>query len=115
MLSMLNDNQEARQFMKYIATPGAQSIWLSELGKLGTHNRVNPNVYPDDITRKMAAFLNEAETFRFDASDSMPASIGSGAFWQGILDYVSSEDLEGVLESIEQNADEAYSSGEATN
>ena len=115
MLSMLNDNQEARQFMKYMATPGAQSIWLSELGKLGTHNRINPNVYPDNITRKMAAFLNEAETFRFDASDSMPASIGSGAFWQGILDYVSGQNLDGVLEKIEENADDAYSSGEATN
>lgn len=115
MLSMLNDNQEARQFMKYMATPGAQSVWLSELGKLGTHNRINPNVYPDDITRKMAAFLNEADTFRFDASDSMPASIGSGAFWQGILDYVGSQDLDSVLEKIEENADDAYSSGEATN
>ncbi|MFO7815874.1 MAG: ABC transporter substrate-binding protein [Halanaerobiales bacterium] len=115
MLSMLNDNQEARQFMKYISTPGAQSIWLSELGKLGTHNRINPNVYPDDITRKMAKFLNEADTFRFDASDSMPASIGSGAFWQGILDYVSGEDLNDVLEGIEENADDAYGSGEETN
>lgn len=115
MLTMLNDNQEARQFMKYMATPGAQSVWLSELGKLGTHNRINPNVYPDDITRQMAAFLNEADTFRFDASDSMPASIGSGAFWQGILDYVGGQNVDSVLEKIERNADDAYSSGEATN
>ena len=115
MLSMMNDNEDARKFMQYLATPGAQSIWVSELGKLGTHNRINPNIYPDDTTRQMAEFLNNAETFRFDASDSMPAAIGSGAFWQGILDYVSGQDLDSVLENIEANADDAYSSGDATN
>ncbi|MBS3810567.1 MAG: carbohydrate ABC transporter substrate-binding protein [Halanaerobiales bacterium] len=115
MLSMINDNQEARQFIKYLATPGAQSIWLSELGKLGTHNRINPNVYPNDITKQMAEFLNNAETFRFDASDSMPAAVGSGSFWQGILDYVSGQDLDSVLEQIERTADDSYSTGEATN
>jgi len=115
MLAMINDNQDARQFMKYMTTPGAQSIWLSELGKLGTHNRINPSVYPNDITRQMAAFLNDAETFRFDASDSMPASIGSGAFWQAILNYVSGDNLDNILEDLENKADEAYSTGEATN
>lgn len=115
MLSMMNDNEDARKFIKYMATPGAQSIWLSELGKLGTHNRINPNIYPDETTRQMAEFLNNAETFRFDASDSMPAAIGSGAFWQGLLDYVSGQDLDSVLENIEERADDAYSSGDATN
>ncbi|MCF8008255.1 MAG: ABC transporter substrate-binding protein [Halanaerobiales bacterium] len=115
MLSMMNDNPDARQFIKYMVTPGAQSIWLSELGKLGTHNRINPNVYPDDTTRKMAEFLNSAETFRFDASDSMPASIGSGAFWQAILDYVGGTSLDSVLQNLENSADDAYNSGSATN
>src|SRR5690554_102975 len=94
MLSMMNDTPEARAFMNFMATPGAQSIWVAEIGKLGINNRINPNVYPDDLTRKMAAMLTDASVFRFDGSDSMPGAVGSGSFWQGILDYVGGQDLD---------------------
>jgi len=108
MISMMNDTPEARAFMRFLATPGAQSIWVSELGKIGINKRINPNVYPDDLTRKMAQALQDASTFRFDGSDMMPPAVGSGAFWTGILDYVSGSDLDSVLEYIESVAQEAY-------
>lgn len=115
MLGVMNDTPEAQAFVRYITTPGAQSIWVSELGKLGINKRINPNVYPDDLTRLMAQMLKDASVFRFDGSDSMPGAVGSGAFWQGVLDYVSGQDLDSVLEYIESAADDAYLTGKATN
>lgn len=56
----------------------------------------------------MAQALQDASTFRFDGSDMMPPAVGSGAFWTGILDYVSGSDLDSVLEYIESVAQEAY-------
>ena len=38
----------------------------------------------------------------------MPAAVGSGSFWTGILDYVSGEDLDSVLKRIEATAVDAY-------
>jgi len=38
----------------------------------------------------------------------MPAAVGSGSFWSGILDYVGGEDLDSVLERIEETAVDAY-------
>lgn len=38
----------------------------------------------------------------------MPSAVGSGSFWTGIMDYVNGQDLDQVLETIEQSADEAY-------
>lgn len=108
MLSMMNDHSAARKFMKFMASPGAQQIWVSELGKLGINEEINPNAYPDDLTRDMASMLKDAETFRFDASDSMPSSLGSGAFWNQILDYVRGEDIDKVLERLEETAQEEY-------
>lgn len=108
MFVMFNDTSEAEALMRYLATPGAQEIWLAATGKLSTNRRVNPSVYPDELTRKAAQMLANAKTFRFDASDLMPASVGSGTFWSGILDYVSGEDLNTVLEEIEDSAVEAY-------
>jgi len=108
MLAMFNDTAEARAFMEYVASAPAQEIWVGELGKLAPNQKVDPMVYPDDITRKAAEFLGEASVFRFDGSDLMPAAIGSGAFWTGILDYISGESLSNVLMQIETNALDAY-------
>jgi alpha-glucoside transport system substrate-binding protein len=38
----------------------------------------------------------------------MPGAVGSGAFWEGILDYVSGEDLDNVLEYIESISQDTY-------
>ncbi len=108
MLAMFNDTPEARAFMNYIASAPAQEIWVGELGKLAPNQKVNPMVYPDDLTRKAAQFLGEASVFRFDGSDLMPAAVGSGSFWTGILDYVSGEPLMNVLMQIEASALDAY-------
>ncbi|MBE0477662.1 carbohydrate ABC transporter substrate-binding protein [Candidatus Aerophobetes bacterium] len=108
MFAMFNDTPEARALMRYLVTAGAQEIWVAQLGKLSANRRVNPNAYPDDLTRKAADILSTAPTFRFDASDLMPAAVGSGSFWTGILDYVGGEDLDSVLRRIEATAVEAY-------
>ena len=108
MLAMFNDTPEARAFMEYIASAQAQEIWVGELGKLAPNQKVDPMVYPDDITRKAAKFLGEASVFRFDGSDLMPAAVGSGAFWTGILDYISGYPLPEVLAQIEAAAVDAY-------
>jgi len=108
MFAMFNDTPEARALMRYLATAGAQEIWVAQLGKLSANRRVNPNAYPDDLTRKAARILASAETFRFDGSDLMPAAVGSGSFWSGVLDYVGGEELDSVLERIEEVAVEAY-------
>lgn len=114
MIGVFRDTPETRALIRYLATPGAQEIWVAELGKLSANKRVNPNAYPDEITRQMAKTLVEAEVFRFDGSDLMPPAVGSGAFWEGVLMYVGGEDLDSVLEFIEAAADDAYTSGAAT-
>jgi alpha-glucoside transport system substrate-binding protein len=108
LFSIFNDTPEARAFMRYLITPGAQEIWVAALGKLSANGRVNPNAYPDELTRKAAEILVGAKTFRFDGSDLMPAAVGAGTFWSGILDYVGGENLDTVLEAIEASAVDAY-------
>lgn len=108
MFAVFNDTPEAQALMRYLATAGAQEIWVVQLGKLSANKRVNPNAYPDDLTRKAAQILASTQTFRFDASDLMPAAVGSGSFWSGILDYVGGEDLDSVLKRIEETAIDAY-------
>jgi len=105
---MLRDTPEARAFMQYLATAKPHEIWAARGGFISPHRGVNLDVYPDDITRKQAEVLAGAEVFRFDGSDLMPAAVGAGTFWTGVMDYVGGEDLDTVLEAIEASAVDAY-------
>ena len=105
---MFNDTPEARALMRYLATPGFEEILVAETGWLSANKRVGLGAYPDELTRKAAQILIQAPIFRFDGSDLMPASVGSGSFWTGILDYISGENLDTVLKKIEDSAVEAY-------
>lgn len=108
MVGQFNNTPEAAAFMNFMASAEAQEIWVNRLGKLGTNNKIDLAVYPDDLTREMAVLLNEADVFRFDGSDSMPAAVGAGSFWEGTLMYVGGDDLMDVLEFIENVAVDSY-------
>src|SRR5690606_2562735 len=82
------------------------------MGGVAASSRISPNVevggdcYANQILADAADVLSEANAAgagRFDASDLMPAAVGSGSFWVGMIDYVRGgpESLEGVLADIE--------------
>ena len=108
LIGVFNDTPEALALANYLASAEAQEIWCGTLGKLGINKNVDPAVYPDPITARAAGMLADAEIFRFDGSDLMPAAVGSGTFWTGVLDYISGIPLDTVLEAIEASAVEAY-------
>jgi alpha-glucoside transport system substrate-binding protein len=83
-----------------------------EMGSVTASSRISPNVnvgedcYANDILAGASVVLTEAlkaGTGRFDASDLMPAAVGQGTFWSGMIDYVKGgpDSLDGVLSNIE--------------
>jgi alpha-glucoside transport system substrate-binding protein len=108
LVGVFNDTPEAKALANYLASAEAQEIFCGELGKIGVNKNVDPSIYPDPITAWAASTIAEAETFRFDASDLMPAAVGAGTFWSGVLDYISGIPLDTVLEAIEASAVDAY-------
>jgi alpha-glucoside transport system substrate-binding protein len=83
------------------------------MGGVEASSRVSPNVevggdcYANDILGAAAEVLaeaNEAGSGRFDASDLMPAEVGSGSFWTGMVKYVqggSVDNAASILGEIE--------------
>jgi len=111
-----NDKPEVRELIKYFASADIQQKWVEENpGRLAVNVDVPLSAYPNDTLRGAAQALKEAETARFDGSDSMNSAVGSGSFWTGVVNYVQgSKTLDQVLKNIEKSADDAYESGEAT-
>jgi len=102
VMSMVNDRPEVRQVMQYLATAEAGRAWAEAGGFLSPHNDADLDWYPDEVTRAQAQLLREADVFRFDGSDMMPAAVGAGTFWTGIVDYIGGRDLDTVLEEIQR-------------
>ncbi|MBT9312962.1 carbohydrate ABC transporter substrate-binding protein [Leptothoe kymatousa TAU-MAC 1615] len=101
VFGMFNNTPEAQALMAYLATPTPHEIWAELGGFLSPHKQVGLEVYPDALSKKQAEFLSTAETIRFDGSDMMPGAVGTGTFWSGVVDYVSGEPVEDVLDAIE--------------
>jgi alpha-glucoside transport system substrate-binding protein len=67
---------------------------------------VSPDCYANDILSASAGVLSDALSSgsgRFDASDLMPAAVGSGSFWTGMVDYMHNgpDSLQGILDTID--------------
>ncbi len=102
IMSMFNDRPEVRALMEYFTTPQSASGWLTNGGALAAHQTATPDMYGVDLERGIAGLVSQATAFRFDASDLMPAEVGSGSFWTGMVDYVSgAADLDTVLKEID--------------
>ncbi len=105
MWMMFNDRPEVRALMEYLATPEAAQPWV-ERGGFVSPNQSVPlewyGSYPNDV---LAEILSAADTFRFDASDTMPATVGAGTFWTGMIDWVAADgkNTEEVFQSIEDS------------
>lgn len=101
--AMINDTAEARALMKYLVTVEPHNI-RAELGSyISPHSQVELTRYPDNITRLQAEILLNADVIRFDGSDMMPGSVGTGAFWTGMVDYIGGTNLDRVLFTIQES------------
>lgn len=98
---MFNDRPEVRQFLEYLTTWEACKSWAAAGGALFPHNDQDFDDYGSAIEADLAKILVNAEVFRFDGSDNMPAEVGAGTFWTGMADMVTGVPVEDVLSQIE--------------
>jgi alpha-glucoside transport system substrate-binding protein len=82
------------------------------MGGVADSSRISPNVnvgsdcYANDILAEASVILTdslEQGTGRFDASDLMPAEVGTGSFWTGMVEYMTGgpDNSDAVLDGIE--------------
>jgi alpha-glucoside transport system substrate-binding protein len=76
-------------FVAFLAGEQAGEPWARQGGFLSPKSSFDPDVYPTSAQRRIAELLTTASTLAFDASDQMPASIGSALLWQDITLWVA--------------------------
>jgi alpha-glucoside transport system substrate-binding protein len=106
LFGLVHDTPQAREFIRYLVTPEAQTIWVKQGGALSGNLQVSS--YPDELSAREATLLRTASHFRFDASDAMPDEMNA-AFWQAVLDFTRDQDrLDTILAQLDSVAAKAY-------
>jgi alpha-glucoside transport system substrate-binding protein len=100
--SLLTDNPAAVELLNYLAQADSFVPWAEAGSFLSPHQDFDTSLYPDDVTREDGEIVGNADPFRFDASDLMPASVGAGSFWEAMLNWsTGSTDLDSALSGVE--------------
>jgi ABC-type Fe3+ transport system substrate-binding protein len=89
---MFKDSPAAQALVKYLASPEAAEIWAGRGGFSSPNKNVDPEVYPDELTKKTATELANAEVFRFDLSDLLPGAFGGDAMFTILQDFLQNPD-----------------------
>lgn len=100
---MFTDRPEVVQVMEFLTTWESAKSWAQAGGALFPHQDQNFDDYANSLEADLARILVNAEVFRFDASDLMPAEVGAGTFWTGMADLISGVDVDKVLTQIEKS------------
>jgi alpha-glucoside transport system substrate-binding protein len=101
-VAAFSDRPEVQAVQHYLTTPdwnnkkAALGGWFSANLGLDTANVADP------VNRVAVEILQNATTFRFDASDVMPAAVGAGSFWKEMTAWVAeNKSNKAVLDAIE--------------
>jgi alpha-glucoside transport system substrate-binding protein len=100
---MFAEQPEVADFLEYLTTWESARSWAQAGGALFPHQDQNFSDYGSTIEADLARILVNAEVFRFDASDLMPAEVGAGTFWTGMTDAVTGVPIDEVLQMIEES------------
>ncbi|MCA9971899.1 MAG: carbohydrate ABC transporter substrate-binding protein, partial [Anaerolineales bacterium] len=101
VFSAFNDRPETAALMEYLAAPEGAEVWVKRGGFISPNRGVPADWYGSYVDQAQAEILQTATTLRFDASDLMPAEIGAGTFWTGMVDWVNGTPIDTVLANIE--------------
>jgi alpha-glucoside transport system substrate-binding protein len=111
-LIMFKDSPASEAFVKFMASPEAGKVWVSQGGVSSPNKNVPASAYPDPITRATARKLATAATFRFDMSDLSPAAFGGTpgqGEWKILADFFKNpSDVNGTAQALESAAAKAY-------
>ena len=96
------DRPEVVAFQTYLAS----KEWANAKATLGGWASANKGLDPANVkdpiqNLSVKILLDPNATFRFDGSDMMPAAVGAGTFWKGMVAWINGQDTKQVTTTIE--------------
>ncbi|MFI2646152.1 ABC transporter substrate-binding protein [Micromonospora fulviviridis] len=98
------DRPEVQAVQTYLAS-GEYANSRAKIGDwVSANKKLDLNNVPNPVDKLSVQILQDPKTvFRFDGSDLMPAAVGAGTFWKGMVDWINGKDTTTVLNGIESS------------
>jgi alpha-glucoside transport system substrate-binding protein len=103
------NNEDVAKLLEFLSTPEAGRTWVSTGAIVSPNKGVTDDAYPNDLVRKEADQVKNAESFRFDGSDLLPGTLGQnfGTLLQNIIK--NPNDVDSLLDDYQAEAEKAFS------
>ena len=89
-IAAFNDREATGALQAYLSSDTFANERVSRGGVISANKGLDPSLAGSDLGRQSVEILQGEDTiFRFDASDLMPAEVGTSSFWTGMVDWVS--------------------------
>ncbi len=96
------DRPEVQAFMYFLASPEFANARAEAGSWINANKGLDPENVANAIQKEALKVLQDPETvFRFDASDLMPAPVGSDAEWKQFTAWITGQDDATTLANID--------------
>jgi alpha-glucoside transport system substrate-binding protein len=103
---MMKDRPEVRAVAQFLATPEGIQNWIRAGSAISSNQSTPADWYAGAYKLSVAAdIVANADFIGFDASDLMPACVGSGTFWTQTVDWATNNgsNTDAVLQAIDDS------------
>jgi alpha-glucoside transport system substrate-binding protein len=106
-IAAFNDKPEVQAFQTYLASTdwsNAKAKATPGGGWVSANKHLDTSLLANDFDRYVYQVLTDPKTVAgYDASDTMPSEVGAGTFWTGIVNWLTGQDTQQVVDQIENS------------
>ncbi len=101
-----SDSEAVQQVLEYMSSADFANARVELGGSISANINADAELASSEFLTDAMKILQDPNTVvRFDASDLMPATVGSGSFWKGMVNWIDGRPLDQVLSDIQAGYD----------
>jgi alpha-glucoside transport system substrate-binding protein len=96
------DRPEVQALQEFLASAEYANLRIQQGSWVSANKGLDVSKVKNPIDKLSVQILNDPGTVaRFDGSDLMPAAVGAGTFWKGMVEWINGTDTRATLDRIE--------------
>lgn len=101
-VATFSDDANVQKVAEFMSSPEFADARVKLGGVISANKGADPTLASSEFLQEaMKVVQNPDTTLRFDASDLMPATVGAGSFWKGMVSWIDGTPTDTVLSDIQ--------------
>lgn len=101
-VATFSDDANVQKVAEFMSSPEFADARVKLGGVISANKGADPSLASSEFLQEaMKVVQNPDTTLRFDASDLMPATVGAGSFWKGMVSWIDGTPTDQVLSDIQ--------------